>query len=104
MKNKDGWKKKTVLTCLVICTKKEQIDTVNWQSLLFCAKSMVLWMDGWIDGWVDAWMDGWTDGWVGGGASLRIAYSNQKSRDSNSKHWITNPLLLKFQRILLSTN
>ena len=37
--------KKTVITCLGICTKWELIYTVKLQSLLFCAKSIVL--DGW---------------------------------------------------------
>ena len=52
------------------CTEYEQIQTVNWQSLIFCAKKLGHWMDGWMGGCVG--------GWMGGKAGLRIAYSNQK--------------------------
>ena len=45
---------------MAICTKSQQIYTVLGHTLSFWASSMVL------------------DGWAGGGAGLRIAYSNQK--------------------------
>ena len=49
-----------------ICTKFEQINTVNFQLLIFRAKNLA----GWVEGRVV--------GWMGGKAGLRIAYSNQK--------------------------
>ena len=79
----DGWvdgkkqvlkEKKLVLTCLVICTKQEQIYRVNWHSLLFFGKKYGPgWMDGWMDGWVEGWMGRWMDRWLDGRAGLRIA-------------------------------
>ena len=42
---------KQVLTCLVICTKQEQIYTAIWHSLLFVQKSKIL--GGWVDGIID---------------------------------------------------
>ena len=44
-----------VLTCFAFCTEEDQIHTVIWQLLLFCAKK-----------YGTGWMDGWMDGWVGG--------------------------------------
>ena len=67
---------KNVLTCLVICTKKEQVYTVNYQSLFFCTN---VWSRMGMDGRMDGWVDGWMAGWVGGRARLRIASSNQKT-------------------------
>ena len=34
---------------------------------------------------LDGWMGGWMDGWMDGRAGLRIAYSNQKFGDSQSR-------------------
>ena len=41
-----------------ICTKLEQINTVNVQLLIFRAKNLAGWMGGWMDGWKEGWMDG----------------------------------------------
>ena len=57
-----------VIRSMAICTKSQQIYSVIWHTLSFCAKSMVV---------MDEWMDGWMDGWVDGKAGLRITYSNQ---------------------------
>ena len=47
---------------MAICTKSEQINTINVQLLIFRAKNRAGWMDGWMDGWVGGWVDGWMDG------------------------------------------
>ena len=48
-----------------ICTQLEQINTINVQLLIFCAKNLAGWMDGRKDGWMEV------------KAGLRISYSNQ---------------------------
>ena len=35
-----------------ICTKLEQINTVNAELLILCAKNLVRWMGGWVGGWM----------------------------------------------------
>ena len=39
-----------ILKSMAICTKLEQINTVNVQLLIFRAKNLAGWMDGWVDG------------------------------------------------------
>ena len=56
-------KKPSSPVCRVICTKWENIFTVNLHSLPF---------------WAKKYGPGWMGGWIGGKAGLRIAYSNQK--------------------------
>ena len=58
-----------ILKSMAICTKLEQINTVNVQLLIFCAKNLAGWMDGRMDGRVEV------------KAGLRIAYSNQKGKN-----------------------
>ena len=78
----DGWQSRfkdcfqqlkmtPVFTYFAFCTEQDQIHTVIWHSLLFCAKK---YGTGWMDGQIGRWMDGWADGRAG----LKIAYSNQK--------------------------
>ena len=57
---------------MAICTKLEQINTVNVELLILCAKNLVRWMEGWKDV----------------KAGLRIAYSNQKLKILNFKFYL----------------
>ena len=59
-----------ILKSMAICTKIEQINRVNVQLLILCAKNLA----GWMDGRKEGWMDGRKEVKAG----LRIAYSNQK--------------------------
>ena len=63
-------KKKTVLTCCVICTKLELIHTVIWHLLIFHEKKHG---------------PGGMDGWVGGRAGFRTANSNQQIFQQRNK-------------------
>ena len=46
---------------MAICTKSEQINTVNVQLLIFRAKNLAGWMDGRKGGWVEGWESGVKD-------------------------------------------
>ena len=38
-----------------------------------------------VPGWMGGWVGGWMDGWMGVKAVSRIAYSNQKSNQSQKQ-------------------
>ena len=44
-----------VIRSMAICTKQEQINTVNVQLLIFRTKNLAGWMGGWMDGWIGGW-------------------------------------------------
>ena len=46
-----------ILKSMAICTKLEQINTVNVQLLIFRAKNLAGRMDGWVDGWMGGWVE-----------------------------------------------
>ena len=55
-----------ILKSMAICTKLEQINTINVQLLIFRAKNLAGWMEGRMEGRKEV------------KTGLRIAYSNQK--------------------------